>query len=172
MKRFNPMLIIPHVRDLWNRYADLQKDLDNYYNKGEVDSLIDGVEVDLSNYDTSSEVDTKIDTAIEGIEVDLSLIDYKGTVDNYAELAGLTELENGDAYVNAEDGLVYIWNGTSFPADGDGMDVSMKPIGVVEEGNEFAVSGGAVYDYFKSTFNAYDENKPDSNLKELNYYVS
>lgn len=74
----------------------------------------------------------------------LDFVDYKGTVDNYADLAGLTELENGDAYVNAEDGLVYVWNGTSFPAEGDGMDVSMKPIGVVEEGNPFAVSGNEV----------------------------
>lgn len=71
---------------------------------------------------------------------------YKDTVDDYSALSSLTGLEVGDGYVNAEDGLVYVWNGTSFPAEGDGLDVAMKPVGVVEEGNEFAVSGGEVYD--------------------------
>lgn len=69
---------------------------------------------------------------------------YKDTVADYDALSSLTGLEVGDGYVNAEDGLVYIWNGTSFPAEGDGLDVAMKPIGVVEEGNHFAVSGNEV----------------------------
>lgn len=70
---------------------------------------------------------------------------YKDTVADYDALSSLTGLEVGDGYVNAEDGLVYVWNGNSFPAEGDGLDVAMKPVGVVEEGNTLAVSGGEVY---------------------------
>lgn len=86
----------------------------------------------------------ELETKVDSFQPLQSFV-YKDTVADYAALSALTGLEVGDGYVNAEDGLVYVWNGTSFPADGDGLDVSMKPIGVVEEGNEFAVSGGEVY---------------------------
>lgn len=72
---------------------------------------------------------------------------YKDTVADYDALSSLTGLEVGDGYVNAEDGLVYVWNGNSFPAEGEGLDVAMKPIGKVEQENSFAVSGGEVYQY-------------------------
>ena len=36
------------------------------------------------------------------------------------------------------------------------VDVSMNPIGVVEEGNEFAVSGGAVTEYVKTNADVFD----------------
>lgn len=99
------------------------------------------------------ELETKVDNFQP-----LQSFTYKDTVADYDALSSLTGLEVGDGYVNAEDGLVYVWNGTSFPAEGDGLDVAMKPIGVVEEGNEFAVSGGEVYDSLKENI-VFKENR-------------
>jgi hypothetical protein len=47
-------------------------------------------------------------------------LDIEDTVPTYADLAALTP-NNGDAYVVAADGLLYFFDGTSFPADGDGV---------------------------------------------------
>lgn len=144
MKKFNSMLIIQHVRELWNGRADLQEVLDEANTA--TDNANNSADLATSAATNANDAATAAYAAADFANSQkLDFVDYKGTVDNYAELAGLTELENGDAYVNAEDGLVYVWNGTSFPADGDGLDVSMKPIGEVEDGNAFAVSGGEVY---------------------------
>lgn len=48
-------------------------------------------------------------------------IDFTGEVDSYAELpSGLTAADAGKAYLNKADGLLYVWTGTSFPAEGEG----------------------------------------------------
>ena len=51
-------------------------------------------------------------------------IEIGGSVDTYAELSGLG-LGAGDAgtgYLNKADGKLYIWDGSAWPADGDGAD--------------------------------------------------
>lgn len=48
-------------------------------------------------------------------------ISITGEVETYADLpTNLTEADAGKAYIVKADGLLYIWSGTSFPADGGG----------------------------------------------------
>lgn len=50
-------------------------------------------------------------------------VEIAGQVNTYADLpAGLTEAHAGDGYLVDADGLLYVWNGTSFPADGAGVE--------------------------------------------------
>lgn len=45
-----------------------------------------------------------------------------GSVATHADLpSGLTEADAGDGYLVQADGRLYIWSGTEFPADGDGV---------------------------------------------------
>jgi hypothetical protein len=48
-------------------------------------------------------------------------INIAGTVPDYASLP-TSGLNAGDAYLNDADGLLYIYDGVSFPADGDGVE--------------------------------------------------
>lgn len=55
--------------------------------------------------------------------VDGAGIAIAGTVANYAALpGGLTGGDAGDAYFVETDGLLYIWDGAAFPADGSGIE--------------------------------------------------
>ena len=50
-------------------------------------------------------------------------ISIAGTVNSYAGLpTNLTPADAGKAYLNAADGKLYIWDGTRFPADGQGAE--------------------------------------------------
>lgn len=50
-------------------------------------------------------------------------IEIAGGVPTYADLpTGLTEVNSGEGYLVEADGKLYIWNGTSFPADGAGVE--------------------------------------------------
>src|SRR5690606_2403089 len=78
--------------------------------------------------------------------VSLNLINLKGVVPTYADLALITPTpELNDAYQVEADGLVYVYTDDGFQSNGDGFVVQPAPIGVVEEGNKQAVSGGEVY---------------------------
>lgn len=49
-------------------------------------------------------------------------IEFAGSVPTYAELpTGLTAADAGDGYYVEASGLLYIWSGTSFPAQGEGI---------------------------------------------------
>ena len=51
-------------------------------------------------------------------------IEITGSVATYADLpTNLTPADAGDGYYVEADGMLYIWNGTSFPADGDGVHI-------------------------------------------------
>lgn len=49
-----------------------------------------------------------------------------------------------DGYGVLEDGLIYVWNGVSFQSKGNGIDLGLKPIGKVKQGDKLAVSGEEV----------------------------
>lgn len=51
-----------------------KKDLENYYDKEEVDNIVESIDtdVDLSNYYTKSETEDKIDEKLKDVDVDLS----------------------------------------------------------------------------------------------------
>lgn len=63
------------INDIINEITDNivgeQVDLGNYYNKTEIDTLIDNVEVDLTDYYNKTEIDNKL-ADIEAGDVDLS----------------------------------------------------------------------------------------------------
>ena len=51
-------------------------------------------------------------------------IEVTGSVPTYADLpSGLTTEDEGKGYYVEADGKLYIWNGTSFPANGDGVQI-------------------------------------------------
>lgn len=51
-------------------------------------------------------------------------ISIAGTVATYADLpSGLTPEDEGKGYYVESEGRLYIWNGTAFPADGDGVHI-------------------------------------------------
>ena len=51
-------------------------------------------------------------------------IEIAGTVATYADLpTNLTPEDDGKGYYVESEGRLYIWNGTSFPADGDGVHI-------------------------------------------------
>lgn len=87
----------------------------------------------------------KIDEKINQVEK-ITGFNQKGNVATYADLATIENPQLNDAYGVIADGLTYVYNGNSFPTEGNGMDLRIKPDGVVEEGNTQAVSGGEVYD--------------------------
>lgn len=78
----------------------------------------------------------------------ITAFNFKTNVPTYADLP-LVGNEVNDGYGVIEDGLVYVWNGTAFPPEGDGMDLGLKPTGAVAEGVQEAVSGEEVYSYIK-----------------------
>lgn len=50
-------------------------------------------------------------------------IQISGSVTNYAALpADLGPEDAGNAYLNDADGKLYVWNGTAWPADGEGVE--------------------------------------------------
>jgi len=88
----------------------------------------------------------KIDDKINQVEK-ITGFNQKGNVATYADLATIENPQVNDAYGVIADGLTYVYNGTSFPTEGNGMDLRIKPDGVIEDGNTQAVSGGEVYNY-------------------------
>jgi hypothetical protein len=54
-------------------------------------------------------------------------IELAGAVDNYSGLAaiasGLGPSDAGKAYINNDNGLLYVWDGTAFPAEVDGVEI-------------------------------------------------
>ena len=51
-------------------------------------------------------------------------ISIEASVSTYANLpTNLTPADNGKGYYVEDEGKLYIWNGTSFPADGDGVQI-------------------------------------------------
>lgn len=94
------------------------------------------IDVDLSDYSTSEDIDKKFEGIEEKIQnkVDSSTLDqlettltnklsavyrYKGTVDSYDELPKSNDNpEIGDVY-DVANGMNYAWNGTSWDALGD-----------------------------------------------------
>src|SRR5690606_22929654 len=74
---------------------------------------------------------------------------FKENKATYADLASIVDPQKDDAYGVLADGLIYIYNGTSWPTEGNGLDLKLRPTGTVAEGVQEAVSGGEVYDYVK-----------------------
>lgn len=65
------------------------------------------------------------------ISSNLAAISLSGRVANYAALpGGLGGGDAGDAYYVEADGLVYIWDGTAWPASGTGVRVSSAASGI------------------------------------------
>lgn len=71
-------------------------------------------------------------TYTDAVQVDLgdvtgedgSSVQIAGSVATYADLpTGLGEADTGKGWMTDDTGLLYVWNGTSFPAQGAGLDI-------------------------------------------------
>src|SRR5690554_1537230 len=91
----------------------------------------------------------------------ITAFNFKTNVPTYADLP--TEgNEVNDGYGVIEDGLVYVWNGEAFPAEGEGMDLGLKPYGLVKSGEFQAVNGDRIFsDLKKAGFRVLEQ---DENL--------
>lgn len=82
---------------------------------------------------------------IAGVGIDISgnviastvgAIALAGTAANYAGLttiaAGLGTADDGKAWLNLSDNLVYVWNGSEFPAQGDGLNISISEFSPIQ----------------------------------------
>lgn len=109
--------------------------------------LQDGVNKMIPSPVLESKIINKtVSMVIEQGGASLNVINLKGVVPTYADLATITPTPDlNDAYQVEADGLVYVYTENGFQADGDGFVVQAEPIGVVEEGNTQAVSGGEVF---------------------------
>lgn len=68
---------------------------------------------------------TDADSAAPTISSTLGSIALSGYPDTYADLPnGLNTVDAGNAYMLQSDGLIYIWDGSAFPASGHGLALS------------------------------------------------
>ena len=68
-------------------------------------------------------------TGAQGVQGEAGVsLDINGTLANYAAITAISSPSAGDAYVNAADGKLYFYDGTSWPADGAGVPF-VGPIG-------------------------------------------
>ena len=77
---------------LRDAFIKVNANYDDIYDKSQVDSLIEDVEVDLSNYDTKAQVDTKITSALDSLTIPTktSELDNDGDgVSPFVTVAGL-----------------------------------------------------------------------------------
>ncbi|AXF52394.1 MAG: hypothetical protein [Caudoviricetes sp.] len=113
----------------------------------EIAILQDGVNKMMPSPVLESKIINKtVSRVIEQGGASLNLINPIGTVPTYADLALITPTPSiNDAYQVEADGLVYVYTENGFQAEGDGFKVQPNVDGLVEEGNEQAVSGGEVY---------------------------
>lgn len=100
---------------------------------------------------------TPIDTMKEEIKTDvvaqllseggvsLDIVNIKGVVATYADLTLITDAQVNDAYQVEADGLAYVWDGSEWVG---GIKVQPNVNGVVEQGNNNAVSGNEVYETY------------------------
>lgn len=114
----------------------------------EIAILQDGVNKMIASPILESKIINKtVSRVIEQGGASLNVINLKGVVPTYADLATITPTPNiNDAYQVESDGLVYVYTDSGFQSEGDGFIVQPEPIGVVEEGNTQAVSGGVVFE--------------------------
>ena len=75
----------------------------------------------------------------------VNAFNFKENVATYADLASIVDPQKDDAYGVLADGLIYIYNGESWPTEGNGLDLKLRPTGTVAEGVQEAVSGDSVY---------------------------
>src|SRR5690554_5415086 len=116
----------------------------------------------------ANEVNALVSKTNELVEVvnDFKAIDgfnFKSNVATYASLP-ITGLTKNDAYGVLADGLIYIYNGTSWPTEGNGLDLNLRPTGTVAEGVQEAVSGDNV---FKSSREIFYNSSPNFNTDNL-----
>src|SRR5690554_3162250 len=78
----------------------------------------------------------------------ITAFNFKENVPTYADLP-LVDNEVNDGYGVIADGLVYVWNGSAFPAEGNGMNLGLKPYGQVKSGEFQAVNGDRVFSDLK-----------------------
>lgn len=121
------------------------------FSNGDLGTIIQvqGDEIGQTNVSTlKQDITNSVVTELtESGGVSLNLINPIDVVPTYADLDLITPTPQiNDAYQVEADGLVYVYTENGFQSEGDGFKVQPNVNGVVEEGNENAVSGGEVYD--------------------------
>lgn len=127
---------------------NIQPKVDNAAKKQMVTSNVIGSSETLQANEVNAIVN-KVNEVVDAYNFGspITAFNFKENVQTYGDLP-IVGNEVNDGYGVIADGLVYVWNGTTFPHNGDGFDLGLKPDenSKVEKGNIFAVSGDKVYD--------------------------
>ncbi len=131
--------------------------IDKLYIQPKVDNaakkkMVAGNEIGVSETLLANEVNAIVNKVNEVVDAynfgaPITAFNFKENVPTYADLP-LVGNEVNDGYGVIADGLVYVWNGTAFPSQGQGMDLNLRPTGKVQDGDPMAVAGGEVYSKF------------------------
>lgn len=91
---------------LRDAFIKVNENYDNIYDKNEVDTKIAGVEVDLSNYDTKAEVDTKIDNALDSLTIPTKTSELENDGDGTSPFVTVDRIfgSGGDIYLSSDKG--------------------------------------------------------------------
>ena len=110
---------------------------DGFYNPSTIYERLDTVRAEggsyLSRIDNNNQPLSNVNawqiSALDGIDgidgvngTNAQSFNFKSSIDSYEQLPSTGNIIN-DAYYNLEDKLLYVYNGTSFPIEGEGLDV-------------------------------------------------
>jgi hypothetical protein len=111
------------VTDIYNQLDTLNTASTTYSNDiGDLQTSVSGLQSGVQDADDRL---TAVDIFI-GDRIDTTTISHQVSTPDYSGLPSFTEGSNiNQACLNLEDGLIYRWDGTSWPAEGEGIPFSV-----------------------------------------------
>lgn len=127
---------------------NIEEKIDNETKRKLLDSGLVAEDETLSANEVNKIVD-KVNELVDGYNFGTPItgFNFKENVATYADLLAIEPetLEVNDGFGVLADGLVYVWNGSAFADEGNGIDLGLKAKGEINEEDLRAVSGAKVF---------------------------
>ncbi|MDM1045859.1 hypothetical protein HX004_13960 [Myroides sp. 1354] len=142
-------------------------------NNGARQKLIDEGLISSEETVSNDEFNMLVDKTNELVEAvntgaPITAFNFLENVPTYEDLP-ISGNQVNDGYGVLEDGLIYVWNGNAFQSEGNGINLGLKPKGVVVQNEELAVSGGEIYDFSEAIF--VSKKNEELLISPVNYYT-